>query len=142
MERQYKLLIVDDDNNILTTYRDSFTKPGFIVNTAQDGKEGLDKLRIDEFDIAIVDIKMPKMNGIELARHVDKEGINTDVVMVSGVAESSRNDVIAAVKAHVRDWFDKTGTEIPSLLKRVKELVEGVPPEDIRRIVSLIPENN
>jgi DNA-binding response OmpR family regulator len=142
MERQYKLLIVDDDNDILTTYRDSFVKQGFIVDTAQDGKEGLDKLRLDEFDIVIVDIKMPEMNGIELARHVDEEGINTDMVMVSGVEESGRNDVIAAIKAHVRDWFDKTGTEIPDLLKRVKELAEGVPPEDIRRIVSLIPEHN
>jgi len=66
MERQYKLLIVDNDNNILTTYRDSFTKLGFIVNTAQDGKEGLDKLRIDEFDIAIVEIQ-PKMVMKEIA---------------------------------------------------------------------------
>lgn len=142
MERQYKLLIIDDENEVLTSYCDSFAKEGFIVDMAQDGEEGLEKLRTDEFDIAIVDIKMPKMDGIEVARHADEEGINTDMIMVSGVGDGDRNDVIAAIKAHVRDWFDKSGTEIPDLLKRVKELATGVPPEDIRRIVSLIPENN
>jgi DNA-binding NarL/FixJ family response regulator len=89
-----------------------------------------------------VDIKTPKINGIEVARHADEEGINTDMIMISDVGEGHRSEVIAAIKAHVRDWFDKTGSEIPELLKRVKELAVGVPPEDIRRIVSLIPENN
>lgn len=45
MERQYKLLIVDDENDILTNYQHSFAKPGFIVDTAQDGEQGLEKLR-------------------------------------------------------------------------------------------------
>jgi DNA-binding response OmpR family regulator len=142
MERQYKLLIVDDENDILTTYRKTFTNQGFIVETAQDGEEGLKKLRTDEFDIAIVDIKIPKIGGIEVARHADEEGINTDLIMVSDVGEGTRSDVIAAIKAHVCDWFDKSGTEISDLLKRVKELAMGVSPEDIKRIVSLIPENN
>jgi len=66
MERKYKLLIVDDDNHIRTTFQDYFTKQSFIVETASDGIEGLEKLRADEFDVAIVDMKMPKMNGIDM----------------------------------------------------------------------------
>ncbi|RKZ80464.1 MAG: hypothetical protein DRR19_23575 [Candidatus Parabeggiatoa sp. nov. 1] len=51
---------------MLTTFQDYFTKRGFLVDTASDGVEGLEKLRVDEFDVAIVDFKMPKMNGIDM----------------------------------------------------------------------------
>jgi DNA-binding response OmpR family regulator len=60
MERKYKLLIVDDEKNLRTEFQNYFASEGFIVETADDGITGLEKLRADEFDVAIVDLKMPK----------------------------------------------------------------------------------
>ncbi len=141
MERKYKLLIVDDDNNIRTTFQDYFTKRNFIVETASDGIEGLEKLHADEFDVALVEIKIPKMNGIEVVRQADKEGINTDMIILTG--HGDRADAIAAIKAHVFDWFDKYSLNMPELLTnvfaRTKVLAEGVPPEEIKRLVSTVP---
>lgn len=141
MERKYKILIIDDDKSILTTFQDYFCKRGFIVDTAQDGIEGLEKLRADEFDVALVEIKIPKMNGIEVVRQADIEGINTDMIILTG--HGDRADAVAAIKAHVFDWFDKSSLNMPALLasvfSRTKELAEGVPPEEIRRLVSTIP---
>ncbi|MDM8558916.1 response regulator [Candidatus Parabeggiatoa sp. HSG14] len=141
MERKYKLLIVDDDNHIRTTFQDYFTKRSFIVETASDGIEGLEKLRADEFDVALVEIKIPRMNGIEVVRQADKEGINTDMIILTG--HGDRSDAVAAIKAHVFDWFDKHSLNMPELLAsvfaRTKALAEGVPPEEIKRLVSLVP---
>ncbi len=141
MERKYKLLIVDDDNHIRTTFQDDFTKRSFIVETASDGIEGLEKLRVDEFDVALIEIKIPKMNGIEVVRQADKEGINTDMIILTG--HGDRADAVAAIKAHVFDWFDKYSLNMPELLAsvfaRTKALAEGVPPEEIKRLVSIVP---
>jgi len=141
MERKYKLLIVDDDNNILTTFQDYFTQQGFIVDTASDGITGLEKLRADEFDVALVEIKIPKMNGIEVVRQADQEGINTDMIILTG--HGNRADAVAAIKAHVFDWFDKSSLNpsalLASVFARTKELAEGIPPEEIRRLVSTVP---
>jgi DNA-binding response OmpR family regulator len=52
MERQYQILIIDDDNDILSRYQVYFTKQGFTVKVAHDGIEGLEKLREIDFDVA------------------------------------------------------------------------------------------
>jgi len=108
---------------------------------AQDGIEGLEKLRAGEFDVALVEIKIPKMNGIEVVRQADIEGINTDMIILTGYGD--RADAVAAIKAHVFDWFDKSSLNrqalLASVFARTKELAEGIPPEEIRRLVSSIP---
>ncbi len=141
MERKYQILMIDDDNNIITQFQEHFTKRGFIIDTASDGIEGLEKLRANEFDVALVEIQLPKMNGIEVVRQADKEGINTDMIILTG--HGDRADAVAAIKAHVFDWFDKHSLSMSELLAsvfaRTKELAEGVPPEEIRRLVSIVP---
>ncbi len=84
MERKYKLLIADDDQNILSEYGDYFEKQGFRVELAQDGLEGLEKLRHDkEFDVTLVDLKIPKMDGIEMIKEAQKAGNNADMIILS-----------------------------------------------------------
>ena len=138
MERQYKILVIDDEQGICEKIQKFFTKRGLIVETAFDGEEGLKKLREGEFDVAIVDIRMPKMDGIEVAQCVDEEGIDTDIIMLTG--HGDRNEAVAALKARVRDWIDKDKLEMSALFKRTKEVAQIIPPETIRRILSVIPE--
>jgi len=75
MERQYQILIVDDDDAILSSYQDYFTKQGFTVKVAHNGIEGLEKLREIDFDVALVDINMPNMNGLEMIKPANEENI-------------------------------------------------------------------
>lgn len=139
MERKYKLLIVDDDKNILTNYENYFYKQGFIVDTAHNGVDGLEKLRRDkEFDVALVDLKMPKMNGIEMIQAAHQAGNNADMIILSNEQESDKADAIAAIKVGVRDWFEKSTIEMPKLFVRVRELAEGMPLEEVSRILSVI----
>jgi len=139
MERKYKLLIVDDDNHIRTTFKDYFTKQNFIVETASDGLEGLEKLRADEFDVAIVDMKMPKMNGIDMINEALKnDDTDANMIIISTPHESNKGDVIKALNIGVNAWFEKSEIEMPQLLKRVTELAQVIPPEMVKRITSMI----
>jgi DNA-binding response OmpR family regulator len=138
IERQYSLLIVDDETEICNTYRDYFVKRGFQVETALNGQEGLEKLRTGEFDVAIVDLLMPKMKGLDMIRQAREEGIDTDMIILTGHGE--RDEAVESINLEVNGWFDKPGIEMPKLLKKVKELSEGIPIYQIRRILSAIPE--
>lgn len=138
IERQYSLLIVDDETDICETYRDYFLKRGFQVEIAKDGQEGLEKLRTGEFDVAIVDLLMPKMKGLDMIRQAREEGINTDIIVLT--AHGERNEAVESINLEVNGWFDKPGIEMPKLLKKVKELSAGIPLYQIRQILSAIPE--
>jgi DNA-binding response OmpR family regulator len=138
MERTIKLLIVDDESQIRETYGDFFTKRGVAVELAADGEEGLSKLREGEFDVALVDIRMPKMDGIELARYVTEEGIDTSLIVLTGHGEKA--DAIRALNLGVDGWFEKATVHMDELLRKVNELAEVIPLQDVRRILSGIPE--
>ena len=141
MERKYKLLIVDDEKDIRTRFQNYFANEGFMVEMAGDGVEGLEKLRSDEFDVAIVDLKMPNMNGIEM---IDQALATTDtdanMIMISNSDESDKTDVIKALNIGVDAWFEKSELDMPQLLKRVTELAQVIPPDMVKRIAAMIPD--
>jgi len=138
MERKIKLLIVDDESEIRATFGEFFEKRGFDVELASDGEEGLGKLREGEFDVAIVDIRMPGMDGGELARHVVEEGIDTSLIILTGHGE--KQDAIKAINLGVGGWFEKATVEMDDLLQKVNELAQVIPLDEVRRILSAIPE--
>jgi DNA-binding response OmpR family regulator len=141
MERKYKLLIVDDDKDILTEYENHLVKQGFIVEVAHDGTEGLEKLRRDsEFDIALVDFKMPDMNGVDMIRQAYKVGVEADMIIWSEPEEYNKYDTIAAMKLGVNDWFEKSRLDMPKFFQRIKEVAEGVPLAEMAKMLFLIPK--
>jgi len=140
MERNYKIIIIDDEKGILSTYKEYFDKRGFIVDTACDGSEGFEKLSEGEFDVAIIDIKMPKMDGIELTGKIREKGIDTSLIILTG--HGGEEEAINAVNLGVDAWFGKAEIEMNKLLDKVKELSEGVPLDEIRRLLSVIPDED
>jgi len=141
MERKYKLLIVDDDKDILTEYQNHLVKQGFLVEVAHNGTEGLDKLRHDnEFDLALVDFKMPDMNGVDMIRQAYHAGVEADMIIWSNPEEYDKYDTIAAMKLGVNDWFEKSRLEMPKFFQRIKEVAEGVPLAEMARMLSSIPK--
>ena len=140
MERNYKIIIIDDENGILSTYKEYFDKRGFIVDTAYDGSEGFEKLSEGEFDVAIIDIKMPKMDGMELIGKIKEKGIDTSLIILTG--HGGEEEAINALNLGVDAWFGKSEIEMNKLSDKVKELAEGVPLDDIRRLLSVIPNED
>lgn len=88
----YKLLIVEDEeilrNGLITTI--DWTKLGFqIVGCGRDGQDGLQKAKQLEVDVVLTDIRMPKMNGLDMARQIKQFDSNIEIVFLSGYDEFS-----------------------------------------------------
>ena len=74
-----KILVVDDDTNICELLRLYLTKEGYQVTVANDGEEGLEKFNQVKPDMVLLDVMMPRMDGLEVCRRIRKAG-NTPVM--------------------------------------------------------------
>jgi two-component system, NtrC family, nitrogen regulation response regulator NtrX len=138
MERQYKVLIVDDESEIRDVYGTFLTKRGFEVATAVDGADGLEKLHNDQFDVAVVDVRMPRMDGLEMIRQAKAAGVDASFIIITG--HGDREDAVAAVNLGVEYWFDKSSIDMAEFAEKVQELAQVFTPEEMNRILSAIPD--
>ena len=82
-----KILLVDDEDSIHLLYREEFEEEGYEVHSALSGEEALDKLKIIDPDLVILDINMPNMNGIEALRKMKEINPNLPVILSSAYQE-------------------------------------------------------
>ena len=66
MNQEKRILVVDDDVNILRVFRSILEKAGYNVETVETGKEALEKIQKEKFSVCLVDVKLPDMDGTEL----------------------------------------------------------------------------
>ena len=99
-----KILVVDDDTNICELLRLYLTKEGYQVTTANDGEEGLEKFNQLKPDMVLLDVMMPKMDGLEVCRRIRKAG-NTPVMMLT--AKGEVEDRIIGLELGADDYLVK-----------------------------------
>jgi two-component system, chemotaxis family, chemotaxis protein CheY len=103
-----RILIIDDAALIRTYYRSALEARGFIVDEALNGLEGLEKLLLQPFDLAIVDVNMPQMDGITFLhtlRSKELPGSGIPVLVIS--TEAGLQDVAAARHAGANYYLVK-----------------------------------
>jgi DNA-binding NtrC family response regulator len=112
-----KILIVDDSKNIRITIQHLLENENHEFDIAMNGKEALDKILTNEFDLVFLDIRMPTMDGMEVLREIRKKGNKTPVVILS--AYGTVDNAVEAMKLGVVDFMTKpfTPTEIRELLQ-------------------------
>lgn len=66
MKEKKRILVVDDDVNILRVFKTILEKEGYVVETAETGKDALKKIKKEDFDVWLVDVKLPDMDGTDL----------------------------------------------------------------------------
>ena len=79
-----RVLVVDDDPVVGKSFNRVLSQKGYVVVTAQDGREALSKLQDGDYDVVFTDIRMPGMDGLELAEQVKARKSWTPVVIVTG----------------------------------------------------------
>ena len=84
MEANRIILIVDDDKSILRTFTRILQKHGYEIDTAETGKEAIEKADKKNYDLALVDIRLPDMDGTELLAKMKKQLQNTIKIMITG----------------------------------------------------------
>ncbi len=99
------ILIIDDERSIRNTLKEILEFEKFTVDLAEDGAEGLKKLTDSVYDVALCDIKMPKMDGMEVLQKALEAGIETPIVMISG--HGNVETAVEAIKIGAYDFIEK-----------------------------------
>lgn len=99
-----KILVVDDERSIRNTLRDILTYEKYEVSDADSGITALELLKQSEFDVILLDIKMPQMDGIEVLDHILTE-YDTPVIMISG--HGTIETAVEAIKKGAFDYIAK-----------------------------------
>jgi putative nucleotidyltransferase with HDIG domain len=118
--QQPKILVVDDDPGLLETLSDALQLEGYEVTTAKAGEEALERLRQEEVDLVITDIKMPGLSGLELLRAIRDKNQILPVIVMTGYA--SLETAVEAIKQGAYDYITKP-FEIEKLLHTVNKAV-------------------
>jgi two-component system response regulator MtrA len=100
-----RILIVDDEVNIRAGLRDVLVRDGHSVTEAGSGEEALEILETSDYDVAIVDIRMPEMSGVELLELIRTRWPHVAVVMLTG--HGTMETAMVAVKAGAHDYLLK-----------------------------------
>ena len=116
-----KLIIVDDEKPIRAALRDILEYEGYEVDEAKDGEEGLNMILSTEYDVALCDIRMPKLNGLEVLQKASEASRPTQFVMVS--AYGNVENAVEATKQGAYDFITKP-PDLNRLLVTVRNAIE------------------
>ena len=87
--RRFRALIVEDDPAIRRLVGKLLQRRGIDIDIANDGKQAIDKIRTGVYDVLILDLMVPEVNGFEIIDFVRKNNINTPVAVVSAVSHQA-----------------------------------------------------
>ncbi|GAP67711.1 DNA-binding transcriptional response regulator, NtrC family [Bacteroidales bacterium 6E] len=100
-----RILVIDDERSIRNTLKDILEYEKYVVDVAEDGVKGLEKVKGGEYDIILCDIKMPAMDGIEVLEKLNEMGADMPVVMISG--HGNIDTAVEAIKKGAYDFIEK-----------------------------------
>jgi DNA-binding response OmpR family regulator len=129
-----KILIVEDDAAILMSLRDDLAYEGFAVTAAKDGRQGFETASAGTFDLIILDILLPRMNGFEVCKRLRDAGIRTPILMLTA-ARTQETDKVTGFEFGADDYVTKPFgarelmARIKALLRRGSAAKEDVPQE-------------
>ena len=72
-QEKKRILVIDDDTNILRVFKSILEKEGYMVETAETGKDALEKIKKEKFNVCLIDVKLPDMDGTDLLLELTKE---------------------------------------------------------------------
>jgi DNA-binding NtrC family response regulator len=122
MDKSPRILVVDDDDTIRTTMKAILQDEGYIVDLASTGKEAIQKSQENNYNVALLDIRLPDMEGVELLKLL-KDGVpRTRKIMVTGYP--SLQNAISALNKNADAYLLKP-VDVEKLLMTVKQQIEA-----------------
>jgi len=100
-----KILAIDDEKNIRRLIRNEFSLEGFDVVTAKNGEEGLKYFDKENFNLVLLDIKLPEMSGIEILRRIKYKSASAAVIMITGYGDIQ--SAVQCIKLGASDYVTK-----------------------------------
>jgi len=115
-----RVLIVEDEAGLRLTLTDRLTSEGYAVETAEDGEAGLERAATGAYDLIVLDVMLPRMNGFDVCREVRRRGVTTPVLMLT--ARGQVVDKVVGLKLGADDYLTKP-FETMELMARLEALL-------------------
>ena len=114
-----KILLIDDEENILMLYQQELLEDGYEVLTAQNAREGIDKIKAEQFDLVVMDIRMPAMDGLEALGRI--LGLKKDIPVILNTAYSNYKDDFMSWAA---DAYVVKSSDLTQLKTTIREVLD------------------
>jgi len=125
-----RVLLIEDDVTIARLLKEGLEDESYVVDIAHDGSEGYRTAVADEYDVIILDIMLPEMNGYEVCRALRNDGNKTPILMLT--ARDTERDIVEGLDTGADDYlakpfsFDVLLARIRALLRRPNEKLEEI----------------
>ena len=118
-----KILVVDDSVFLQSLLKDRLQSEGFDIVQAFDGREGLEKVKKEAFDLVLLDVKMPYVDGFEVCRRIKADPAIKMIPVMFLTVMAQKADIETGIAAGAEAYFTKP-YESGELLKEVKKLLK------------------
>jgi DNA-binding response OmpR family regulator len=115
-----RILVVEDEESLALRIKNVLESEKYHVDTAFDGRDGLEQAMIEEYDLLILDILLPGFSGLQILKEVRREGFNTPVLLLT--AKNRVEDKVIGLDTGADDYLTKPFA-LPELLARVRSLL-------------------
>lgn len=112
-----KILVVEDSKSYLFILTEALRDAGFTVVTAGDGEEGLETITSEKPDLILLDITMPKMDGITMSQRAKEAGVTVPIIFLTNLSDLKN---INNAMATSTDYIVKADTSVDDIVIRVK----------------------
>lgn len=120
MKEPARILVVDDETHLAEGIRENLDAEGYVTEVALDGLEGLELVRSRHFDLIVLDVMMPNMDGIAFCEQIRREGRQTPVLFLT--VKNSAEDRVRGFEAGADDYLQKP-FHLKELLLRVAAIL-------------------
>ncbi|MFH1968160.1 MAG: response regulator [bacterium] len=118
MANKQKILIVEDSKSYLLVISQKLEEAGFLVVTAENGEEGLTAVKKESPDLILLDVEMPIMDGITMAKKLKESNSNTPIIFLTNMSDMKH---ISDAVETASDYIIKSELNTDDIVNRVKE---------------------
>lgn len=122
MMHKYKVLIADDEEEILCTLKKLLEQETYAVETTRSAVNALEKVKSDKYHVALIDIDMPEMNGIELLKEIKSYDALTQVIMMA--EHSTMERILSSLEYGANDYIMKPFISVEHVMQVIDYSVQ------------------
>jgi two-component system response regulator RegX3 len=145
MKRQLRILVVEDEEAIRTGLIDVFVYHGYELDSSETGTEGLQKALTGQFDLILLDVMLPGMNGFDICNEIRKHDRSQAIIMLT--AKNSDEEIIRGLKLGADDYVSKPFSvaqlvlRVDAVLRRSRICLEQATTIELRDDIQIDTEN-